>query len=89
MHDRETLYRFLYDNCDVNGIISKKQGVIAQEFGISYQALSDTMREFIDMGLIDKNGHKFLVVYDPDKVPWDKFKQLRKRYMKAKAQSGA
>lgn len=87
MYDRETLYRFLYDNLDVNGIVGISQGEVAKHIGVSYQQLSGIMREFIDMGLIDKNGHKFLLVYEPDKIPWGKFKQLRRRYVKAKAQS--
>ena len=84
MYDREKLYRFLSENTDSSGIISMSQGEVAKNVGVSYQQLSEIMREFIDMGLIDKNGHKFLVVYDPDRIPWNKFKELRRRYVKAK-----
>lgn len=88
MYDRESLYRFLHENTNASGIISISQGEVAKHIGVSYQQLSGIMKEFVEMGLIDKNGHKFLVVYDPDKIPWDKFKQLRKKYIKSKAQSG-
>jgi predicted transcriptional regulator len=87
MYDRESLYRFLYENSNASGIISLSQGEVAKRIGVSYQQLSGIMKEFVEMGLIDKNGHKFLVVYDPDKIPWDKFKQLRRQYIKSKTQS--
>lgn len=88
MHDREALYRFLHEHSDTSGIVTMKQGEVAAEFGISYQALSEVMHEFIDLGMIDKNGHKFMVVYDPDKIPWDKFREHRRKYVKAKTTQG-
>ena len=85
MHDREKLYRYFYDICDQNNVIGIPQGDIARIYGISYQRLSGVMREFLDMGMIEKQGHKFVVLYDPDKIPWDKFRDLRKNYMAAQA----
>ena len=85
MHDREKLYRHFYQICDQNNVIGTSQGELAKNWGISYQRLSGVMKEFLDMGMIEKQGHKFVVLYDPDKIPWDKFKELRKEYMAAQA----
>lgn len=87
MHDREALYRYLYKNCDQNNVVGMKQQDIAREYGISYQRLSGVMREFIDLGMIDKQKHKFVVLYDPDRIPWDRFADLRKKYMESQRES--
>lgn len=84
MHSREELYRYFYSLCDQNNVIGIPQGDIARLYGISYQRLSGVMREFLDLGMIEKQGHKFVVLYDPDKIPWDKFYELRKSYMAAR-----
>lgn len=81
MFNREELYRYLYNHCDQNNVIGMKQNEIAKEIGISYQRLSEVMKEFIDLGMIEKQRHKFIVLYEPDKIPWDRFKELRKRYI--------
>jgi predicted transcriptional regulator len=83
VYDRKNLYKFLYSKCDHNNVISMKQGDIARQYGISYQRMSGIIKEFIDLGMIEKNGHQYVVVYDPDRVPWDKFDDLRKRYLAA------
>ena len=83
MHDREALYRYFYNLCDQNNVIGIPQGDIAKIYGISYQRLSGVVKEFLDMGMLEKRGHKFVVLYDPDKIPWDKFRELRKSYMAA------
>lgn len=81
MFNREELYRYLYSHCDQNNVIGLKQHEIAKDYGISYQRLSEVMKEFVDLGMIEKQRHKFVVLYEPDKIPWDKFKELRKRYV--------
>jgi len=81
MHSRESLYRFLWNNTNNKNVVSMPQGDVAKTFGISYQRLSIVMKEFIDMGLIAKYKHEFLLRYDPDKIPWDEFDKLRARYI--------
>jgi hypothetical protein len=82
MHDREKLYRFLWETRDYKNRIGMKQGDVAKQFGISYQRLSIVMREFIGLGLIRKNKYEFTLIYDPDKIPWnDGFEKLRKKFL--------
>jgi hypothetical protein len=83
MYDRESLYRYLYSKCDQNNVIAIKQGEIAKEWGMSYQRLSGIMKEFVDLGMVEKIRHKWVCLYDPDKIPWDRFRALRKEYMAA------
>jgi hypothetical protein len=85
MHSRESLYRFLWDHRNQKNVVSLSQGEVAKEFGISYQRLSIVMREFLDMGIIVKHSHEFLLRYDPDKIPWgDKFDKFRNGYLASK-----
>lgn len=87
IHSREDLYRFMWDHIDYRGRLSLSQGEVAQQFGISYQRLSIAMSEFIGMGMINKYGHEFTLLYDPDKIPWKTgFKDLRKRYLENQRQ---
>ena len=82
MHDREKLYRFLWSESDHDNVIRLKQGEIAKSFGISYQQLSSVMKEFTEMNMIEKTRSKFVVLYDPDKIPLDRYLVLRKAYVK-------
>lgn len=84
MYDRQKLYQFLYTNSDHNNVIALKQGEIAKQYGVSYQRLSGIIKEFIDLGMIEKRGHQYVVLYDPERVPWDKFTELRQRYLAAR-----
>jgi hypothetical protein len=85
MHDREKLYRYLWDHTGANGAVSIPQGEVARDYGISYQHLSVIMKEFVDLGMIEKNKHQFVCLYDPNKIPWAKFKDLRKRYVESQS----
>lgn len=85
MHSRERIYRFLWNIRDHRNVVALKQGEVANKLGISYQAMSEIFSEFKDLGLLQKHKHDFLVVYDPDKIPWDtKFKVLRQNYLASK-----
>jgi len=85
VYDRESVYRFLWDSRDYSGKVALKQGEVAAELGISYQAFSEIMREFVEMGLVDKTRHQFTPKYNPDKIPWDgAYIELRKRYVAQK-----
>ena len=82
MHDRESLYRFLWNNRNQKNVVSMSQGDVAKTFGISYQRLSIVMSEFIDMGLVHKHKHEFLLRYNPNKIPWgEDFDKLRASYI--------
>ena len=83
MHDREKLYRFMWENTGASNKIEMKQQELAVAFGISYQRLSIVMKEYTDMGMISKNGHSFVLQYDPDQIPWDKYVDLRHRYIRS------
>lgn len=83
MHDREQLYRWLYDQCDPSNVIQISQGEVAKRYGISYQRLSIVMKEYQEMGMITKYGHQFTVAYHPDRIPWDKYLVLRKKYVES------
>jgi DNA-binding transcriptional regulator GbsR (MarR family) len=84
MHSREELYKFLWNSRDNRNIVSMSQGEVAKQFGISYQRLSIVMSEFIDMGLVQKYKHQFLLRYDPRKIPWEDFNNLRAKYISHK-----
>ena len=88
MHSRERIYRFLWNIRDQRDCVALSQGEVADRLGISYQAMSEIFSEFKDMGMLEKHKHDFLVVYDPDKIPWGpKFTTLRKKYLKQKSSS--
>jgi len=85
MHNRETLYKFLWENRDQKNVISLSQGEVAEKFGISYQRLSIVMTEFQEMGLIGKYKHQFVLKYDPSKIPWgEEFDKFRSSYISNK-----
>ena len=84
-HNREDLYRFMWQHVDYRGRLTLSQGEVAEQFGISYQRLSIAVNEFIGMNMISKYGHEFTLLYDPDRIPWDTgFQQLRKKYLENK-----
>jgi len=85
--DRQDFYRFLWDHRDHRNVLGMPAGVAAREYGICYQHISDLLKEFCEIGLVKKNKHQFLLVYDPDRVPWDKFEVLRQRYILKKKRS--
>jgi hypothetical protein len=35
--------------------------------------------------MVEKNKHQFVCLYDPNKIPWAKFKDLRKRYVESQS----
>lgn len=85
MYSRESIYRYLWSNRDHAGKVALKQGDVASDLGISYQAFSEIMKEFVEMGLVSKVRHQFTPLYNPDKIPWDgAYRDLRKRYVDQK-----
>lgn len=61
------------------------QGEMASVLNVSYQALSEIYTEFVALGMMLKNGHKFYLKYDPDRIPWgEKFNEFRAKFVEAK-----
>src|SRR5690606_3020332 len=87
LFNRETVYRFLYDNLDENNNISLSQGEIGGILGMGYQHVSKVFKEFVTLGLMEKTGHKFTPLYEPDRIPWDKYEVLRRQYSEHTMQS--
>ena len=69
MHDREQIYRSLWERTNRNGILLKTQTEVAKEIGIPYQKLSQIITEFIQDGRVRKYKHKFQFM-DPDLFEW-------------------
>ncbi len=81
MKSREQIYRIMYSNTDRFGAIQKSQGEMADLIEVCYQQMSNIYKEFVDMGMLRKDKHKFTVLYHPDKIPWGpKFDSLRAKY---------
>ena len=82
MISREVVYRVLSTCTNSFGVIDKSQGDMAKLLGVSYQQLSKIYAEFTDMGMLEKNKHKFTVLYDPNDIPWgEKYDALRAKYI--------
>lgn len=80
--NREILYRLMYSCTDRNGIIQRSQQDMADLLDISYQQLSKIYKEFVEMGMLEKDKHKFILKYHPDEIPWDgAYKELRNKYI--------
>lgn len=69
-HDREAIYRVLYQNADRSGVIIPTQLEMAKILGIPYQRLSTIYKEFILTGRMKKYRHTFQV-FNPDLFNWD------------------
>lgn len=79
MHDRETIYRLLWQFTDRNGMLIKKQTEIADEIGIPYQKISEILAEFVLTGRARKYKHKFQLMGEPSSFKWgDEYKAIRK-----------
>jgi DNA-binding IclR family transcriptional regulator len=78
MHDREQLYRKMWDNhTNRYGVLQGTQQDVAKQLGIPYQRLSLIMSEFIKLGYIKKSGHSFQL-REPQRLDWsDDFKRRR------------
>jgi len=82
--DRERFYRILYDHCDRNGVLLETQRAMVEPLGITYQGVSTIITEFVAMGIIEKKGHTFRCLYEPDQIPWGPtFNEHRRRYRDA------
>lgn len=82
MLNREMVYRVLHSCSNRFGAIDRSQQEMADLLDISYQQLSIIYKEFIEMGMLEKDKHKFMVLYDPDKIPWgEKYDALRKKHI--------
>lgn len=82
--DREWLYREIYARTDGGNMLAISQLDLADEIDVPYQTLSLIFAEFVTIGLMDKNRSKFSVNYSPDKIPWDKYDKLRRKYSEVK-----
>jgi len=49
--------------------------------------MSMIVQEFIALGMMERNGKRFVVLYDPKKVPWDRYEELRRKYSDQLARS--
>ena len=72
MHDREQVYRRVWEHTDRRGMVLKSQGEMADILGIPYQRLSVIYTEFQEQGLMRKYRHKFQALRSPDSVDWKK-----------------
>lgn len=80
--NRELIYRVMWSCTDRFGVLQKSQGDVAKLIGIGYQQMSLIYSEFVGMGMLLKDGHKFTVVYDPNNISWgDKYVTARKKYI--------
>ena len=75
MHDREQIYRQLWEYADRLGMLTKTQQELAKILGIPYQRLSVICREFQDLGRMKKYRSRFQVV-DPDSLTWEGYRSL-------------
>lgn len=79
---RQLIYRVCWSFADHSGVIQESQQNVAEVLGMSYQQLSKIYMEFVDMGLFKKDRHRFTVLYNPNKIPWDgEYKRLREQYI--------
>lgn len=79
---RERLYRVLWTLTDRRGVVQRTQQEIAELMDLSYQQLSVIMREFVEMGMMHKDKHKWTVLHNPNKIPWATgYKEMRDRYI--------
>lgn len=75
---------------DSFGNITKSQTDMAVLLEISYQQLSKIYAEFVEMGMLKKDKHRFTVLYEPDQIPWDTdYKVLREQYIQKIGQINA
>jgi len=80
-HDREKVYRGMWEYCDRNGCLLTTQRDLAEPLGICYQAVCDIMGEFIGMGMVAKEGRTFRLIYKPEEIPWgEKFDEHRRKF---------
>ncbi len=84
---RQPVYEAMWGLCDANNELSVTQGELAKRLGISYQRMSMIIQEFIALGMMERNGKRFVVLYDPKKVPWDRYEELRRKYSDQLARS--
>ena len=82
MRNREQIYRVMSSCTDSFGNITKSQQDMADLLEMSYQQLSKVYTEFMEMGMLKKDKHRFTVLYDPEQIPWDSdYKVLRDQYI--------
>ena len=90
MRNREQIYRVLSSCTDSFGNLTKSQSELAELLEMSYQQISIVFREFVEMGMLKKNKHRFTVLYDPDDIPWSTdYKELRAKYIQEIGQINA
>lgn len=83
LHDRENIYRFLWENSDRHGFIRLSQQEVSKELGVSFQRLHEIYLEFIDLGRMKKFKNRFQV-RDPDGFLWDETYSEQAREFRAK-----
>lgn len=80
MKNREIIYRCLWGCTNRDGQIIVSQQDLSKVLNISYQKLSQLFTEFTDLGMFRKDGWTFTVLYHPDKIPWERYEDLRAAY---------
>ncbi len=72
----------LWSFTDRFGVIQGTMLELAKYCELSYQQLSKVCTEFVDMGLLSKDKHRFTVKYNPNDIPWgDEYLTLRQAYI--------
>jgi hypothetical protein len=69
LHDRESIYRFLWENCDRRHFITLSQQEVSKKIHVGYQRLSEIYLEFIYSGRMKKYQTRFQIK-DPDTLDW-------------------
>lgn len=75
-HDREQVYRQLWQRCDRLGMLKPTQQELAAQLELPYQRLSVIMKEFQEAGFVKKFRWKFQLK-DPDSLDWSRFRDRR------------
>ena len=82
MHDREQVYRQLWDLRDRNNFVMYSQLELQEKVNIPYQRLSQMFSEFTELGRMRKYRHRFQLS-DPDSFEWgEAYEKLRKDYVR-------
>jgi hypothetical protein len=50
----EEVFKFIWDNCDDDGLWNGDAATVAEEFGVSEDAAHEALGELCDRGLIEK-----------------------------------